>query len=238
VAALMMGTTVFAASYQKTITVTYNDLKIIVDGNEVVPKDANGNEVQPFSFEGTNYLPLRALANSFGYPNEDIEYDQETNTVYIGGKTTLGGSETQASVKLTELKISSASNDGNEHSKPEFIKDPFGNVYRDCIVMENNRWGYTHENYIEFFLDKQYKSLSLTIVCADQSSDKKEQVVTMTNDTKVIYTSAVMDYKTRPFEVSVDVSGQDYLRISTTGSGGSSDNSFYDVILANGILSK
>lgn len=63
------------------VTAVYNDIKIVVDGNEVTPKDVNGNLVEPFIIDGTTYLPVRALANALG---EDVSWQQSTSTVYIG----------------------------------------------------------------------------------------------------------------------------------------------------------
>ena len=63
------------------VTTVYNDIKIVVDGNEITPKDVNGNIVEPFIIDGTTYLPVRALANALG---EEVSWEQSTSTVYIG----------------------------------------------------------------------------------------------------------------------------------------------------------
>lgn len=72
-----------AAMQQKTIDISYGDIKIVVDGNTIEPKDANGNSVEPFISDGTTYLPVRAVANAFG---KDVSWDGETKTVYLGTK--------------------------------------------------------------------------------------------------------------------------------------------------------
>ena len=60
--------------------VTYRDIKIVVDGNEIIPTDANGNPVEPFIMDGTTYLPVRAVANAFG---KEVGWDDTTSTVYL-----------------------------------------------------------------------------------------------------------------------------------------------------------
>lgn len=65
----------------KTIEANYMDIKLVVDGVPVTPKDASGKEVEPFVYEGTTYLPVRAVGEALG---KDVKWDGETKTVYIG----------------------------------------------------------------------------------------------------------------------------------------------------------
>lgn len=75
-----------AASIQKQLTATYKDIKLYVDGKEVVPKDAGGNVVEPFVSNGTTYLPVRAVGEALG---KEVTWDGTTNTVYIGQKPSV-----------------------------------------------------------------------------------------------------------------------------------------------------
>ncbi len=74
---------VFAKQISETAELFYNNIKIYIDGGEIVPKDANGNVVEPFTMNGTTYLPVRAISNAFG---KDVEWDGATQSVYIGKK--------------------------------------------------------------------------------------------------------------------------------------------------------
>ncbi len=69
------------STYSKDVALNYNNIKLNVNGTEIVPKDVNGNIVEPFTIDGTTYLPVRALANALG---EEVYWDGETKTVYIG----------------------------------------------------------------------------------------------------------------------------------------------------------
>lgn len=53
-----------AGSILKQITVTQGGIEFYVDGKMVQPLDGNGKQVQPFVYDGTTYLPLRALPNA------------------------------------------------------------------------------------------------------------------------------------------------------------------------------
>lgn len=80
--ALLGGTAALAAGVTyKTIQVLYNDINLVVDGVPVTPKDANGVEVEPFVYNGTIYLPVRAVGEAIG---KQVTWDGKTQTVYIG----------------------------------------------------------------------------------------------------------------------------------------------------------
>ena len=64
------------------ITAVYRNIKLVVDGVTVEPKDANGNSVEPFIYNGTTYLPVRAVATAF---NKEVAWDGDNNTVFLGG---------------------------------------------------------------------------------------------------------------------------------------------------------
>ncbi|NMA03209.1 MAG: copper amine oxidase N-terminal domain-containing protein, partial [Clostridiales bacterium] len=70
-----------AKSIQESISVTYSDIKIVIDGIKIDPKDADGRTVEPFIYNGTTYLPVRAISESLG---KQVGWDQDTKTVYIG----------------------------------------------------------------------------------------------------------------------------------------------------------
>jgi len=53
---------------------------ILINGNKLVPKDANGNIVEPFLKDGTTYLPIRAIGEAFG---KNVSWDGETQTISI-----------------------------------------------------------------------------------------------------------------------------------------------------------
>jgi len=79
--ALATTATVFANTQNRQVTATMNyEITIRLDGEVLTLRDAGGNVVQPLSFEGTTYLPLRALAEILGL---DVEWDGSTQTVSL-----------------------------------------------------------------------------------------------------------------------------------------------------------
>ena len=70
-----------------TKNVSYNDIKITLNGKIIEPKDANGDVVEPFIIDGTTYLPVRAVSNAVGL---DVNWDANTKTVKLSTKTNSG----------------------------------------------------------------------------------------------------------------------------------------------------
>ncbi len=79
---LLLSSVIFAASMRKNITVDYMGIKVVVDGKEVIMgKDLAGNKIEPFAYEGTTYLPVRAISEALG---KTVQWDDATKTVFIG----------------------------------------------------------------------------------------------------------------------------------------------------------
>jgi len=81
---LLFGGIASAASKTETIDITYRSIRIVVDGEEFIPKDVNNNAVEPFIYKGTTYLPVRAVSQALG---KEVNWDNDTSTVNIENKT-------------------------------------------------------------------------------------------------------------------------------------------------------
>ena len=79
VLAVAMITPAFAANTRKQITVEYGiSLKFNNELRKLV--DVNGNEVVPFAYQGTTYVPIRGVSYLFG---AGVDYDAATDTALI-----------------------------------------------------------------------------------------------------------------------------------------------------------
>lgn len=76
---LAVGAGLGAGAANQTITVS-QDVKMVVEGEDFVPTDANGKELPIFVYEGSTYAPVRALGNAVGC---DVYYDQSDRTVRV-----------------------------------------------------------------------------------------------------------------------------------------------------------
>lgn len=57
------------------------NVRVFIDGVELIPRDANGNLVPVINWNGTTYLPVRALAGQVGLA---VNYDSANNVVFLG----------------------------------------------------------------------------------------------------------------------------------------------------------
>ena len=69
----------YAAMASKNIDV-YTGVRIFVDGKELMPIDVEGNDVEAFIYEGTTYVPLRAVSEAL---DTYVSWNKDTKTVYI-----------------------------------------------------------------------------------------------------------------------------------------------------------
>ena len=118
---LGLALSVSASSGSKTAELFFCNIKIMMNGQEITPKDANGNTVEPFIIDGTTYLPVRAVSGALGL---NVEWDGDTNTVFL----TEAGHEQPAINNIT-----GKSND-------------FQKAYEKEILYNNFEWGISPEN--------------------------------------------------------------------------------------------
>ena len=72
------GVTAFAAGNGWNITVY--PIKVLVNGEVLQPTDASGNPMEVFTYNGTTYAPLRALAEAYGL---EVGYDSQRNIAMV-----------------------------------------------------------------------------------------------------------------------------------------------------------
>ena len=85
--ALLAGGVVYARTGQANIDVIYDDYKVYIDNTLADLTDANGTTVEPFTYNGTTYLPVRGVAQAMG---AQVTYDGATKSVYIWDKMVPG----------------------------------------------------------------------------------------------------------------------------------------------------
>ena len=84
IGAFLMGGFACATAGTQTPSVIYDAIKIVVNGKQITPQDANGKTVEPFISGGTTYLPIGAIGSAL---NEPVSWDSKTKTVYVGANS-------------------------------------------------------------------------------------------------------------------------------------------------------
>lgn len=77
---IILCNTVFAAATGTNISVFYNNIKILIDGNEIKTNDAMGNTEEPFIFNGTTYVLIRVVSEAL---NKIVRWDGDNKQILI-----------------------------------------------------------------------------------------------------------------------------------------------------------
>lgn len=188
--AIIAGGGVFAA----------NTVRIVIDGKELVPKDVNGNIVNPIIIDGTTYLPVRAVAGAVG---KAVYWDGETSTVYLGD---TGGKLPYPTTKLMDMK-----NIGSGWNKTNKLTDNYGNYYSNALTT----WHSSEKG--QYLLNGKYNRLKGTLYVAEGDTSINTCGFVITADGKDIYKSPAITKTSYPIDVDISVKGCNVLEISHTG---------------------
>ena len=116
--AVGLGMTAMAAT--RTIQVEDN-IQVTLNGARFTPKDANGNEVPLFSYNGTTYAPVRAICEAAGLK---VDYDSATFTAVLTTQDQYIASTPSASGYITveQAKTAALNHAGVNASNAIFVK--------------------------------------------------------------------------------------------------------------------
>jgi hypothetical protein len=203
---IMIGTMltsgiVFAAGGSKTFEAVFNNIKIVIDGTEIVPKDASGNVVEPFIANGTTYLPVRAVAEALG---KEVYWDGPNYTVYLGS---MGGA-----LEYPTLGLEDAVNIGDEwlNAEPDRLTDNYENRYAKAIYPA---WG----NTFETLLNMKYSRFKATVYVIKGWNENEPASFSIETDGKIVYNSPEINKTSAPFAVDVSVKGCNNFKIIPQG---------------------
>lgn len=62
------------------VSITYRDIRMILNGKELSPTDENGESTEPFIMEDSTYLPVRTVAEALEL---EVTWDNDSSTVYL-----------------------------------------------------------------------------------------------------------------------------------------------------------
>ena len=197
---LGVGIPVLAAGGLVTLNnVRMGGIKIVIDGDEIHPTDANGKTVEPMIYNGTTYLPVRAVASALG---KAVYWDGPNFTVYLGE---MDGRLDYPTVMLKDM----TSIEGKYYGASKLV-DNYGNSYGTAHDFGDNR----HSLDLEYLLNMQYSRFKGVLYVPEGTTYDSTCVVTITADGKQIYSSPVISKTTAPINLDVNVTGCNDFKIS------------------------
>ncbi|MGI5962357.1 MAG: PepSY domain-containing protein [Lawsonibacter sp.] len=160
--ALLVGTMTvssFAAQGRKTANLDYQNMKVTLDGTELILRDSKGNRIEPFTIDGTTYLPLAAIARALDL---NVEWNDSTKTVVLTTDDSTSASTYIGESKAKEIALDHA---GLRASQVTF--------YRTVLDWDDSRPVYE----VEFWRDNKeydYEIDALTGAIRDYDYDIEE----------------------------------------------------------------
>ena len=94
-----LGVTAFATS-RRTIEVE-DGIGISLNGATFIPWDANGREVSVFLYNGTTYVPVRAVSEAMGM---DVQFNSTTRTVQLTTADRVAAQQPNSGSYITEAR--------------------------------------------------------------------------------------------------------------------------------------
>ncbi len=225
VSTLLLSTmTVFGENIEKTISVVYNGAKVFVNGNLVDLKDGAGNKVEPFVFNGTTYLPVRAVSEAL---KQNVEWDGKNNSIWIGQRQDTGTPNiwlyklNYLNEQKYEKNLVSSWIDWNA----ETDKDNLGNTYKNGfkIKLQGNynialKQDYYPWVYREYAINQKYKTFKGTFVLHNDSKNTDNHtLLKIYGDDQLLYTSNSVSSGKAEVDFSIDISSVAKLKIQVEG---------------------
>lgn len=202
-----------AALVQKTINI-FSGVSIYMDDNKFNPKDVNGNPVEVFVYNGTAYLPARAISEALGKP---VQWDGTTNSVYIGNHRSTKGTS------LFSLATFNGSNSEPVRELSTNVKDNVGNTYAEAFYLHDSM---SNEAWATYLLNGQYSSISGDFFLQyEDRAATQDQVLYIYGDDVLLYT-ATLKAGVQPIHFDVKLTGVIQLKIKSYTA--ASRNSFAD----------
>ena len=196
-----MATPAFAALMSKAIQVS-TGVNIYLDDNKFIPMDAYGNQVEVFIYNGTTYLPARAISEAIGKP---VQWEGSTSSVYIGKH-----SSDNPAVMIYDLSTFT----GSKFYLEQNATDNLGTRYTNVACKTA---GYGSPNETVYRLNGVYSSIRGTNFILEREKNTDHSLtLSFYGDGKLLYTSYVQN-GLYPDTFNVDITGVLELTIKTSG---------------------
>lgn len=208
-ASIAAGSIAYARTGSELIEAAYNNIKIYIDGILLSPKDPDGNTVEPFIYNGTTYLPVRAIGEAVG---KQVTWDGATSSVYLGnapGQVTY----------LTDVMDAYSSGKYTVYtSKNGKSFKMSGTAYTNGFAIGDSSHIFTSYGYATFNLNGKYKTINFDIGHVDGSNESSNTVQIFVDDELVEEIEVGFDDIAK--RISVPVNNGLKLAFQTTEYGG------------------
>ena len=204
----MIPSALAAAGMKITV---YPGVSIYMDDTKLNPTDANGKPVEAFIYNGTTYLPVRAVSEAL---DQVVQWDGSTKSVYIGKHAS-----DKPAAWLSQMDyFSGAGSIGTAASE----KDNTGATHYNCVTRSFTR---------TYLLNGQYSRITGVLY---QTYDRRSNAIRYAETGVYIYGDGDLLYAyspekgtegLKPVEFSVDLTGVLELKVVFN-----SENGYHDTL--------
>ena len=190
------------------------DITFTFRGEVQTLRDINGNIVHPLVYNGTTYLPVRAIAELVGEP---VDWDAATRTVHLGvvpaGGRLLRDVATQ--VRFQHTARWNWINDPAILNDPQYrLLDDFGNQiptdYSLALIFDR-----TYSSHATFDLPAGLNILTFDLFNQHERTARTVRVRNMANDT--VISTLTVESGQLISSGDINIAGMTQIRIETTG---------------------
>ena len=187
----------------KTATITYNDIKVVIDGKPVTLTDLEGNKIEPILLNSTIYVPMSPMARAFG---KTSTYEGSSRTLYIGN--------TGGKLQYPTMRLNQVVNIGTELMSAKIRTDNYGNTYDDGYYIYYGAWD---AHPFQTLLNMKYSRFKCILYIPEGTTSEGSGAMQIEVDGKTVYTSPTMTKTSAPINVDVDITGGNDFRIIQKG---------------------
>lgn len=203
------------ANNSKNVEALFNNICIKINGEKFEAKDVNGNIVEPFIYNGTTYLPVRAIANAF---DKDVVWNAENSTVILNDKK-----ETY----LDTLSIYDHKKTGgygyykSYNTAPSYSTDKkYGINHSLCFFqqgVDENWHEFEVKQSVSYKLNKEYEFFVTTLIGDGQGGT----LTIYGGNDNILYKTPIIDENSSNLKIEIDVANEKMLKLEfVTDDGG------------------
>lgn len=213
-----------ASTGTKTLTATFNNIQVKLDGKLLNLHDAAGKTVEPFVIDGTTYLPIRAISEALGL---GVDWNSSSNTVILTSKPEAEPSTAQGE-KTSMAELTAFINPSVYQSNiPKNNEGTAG--FTKGLAFANRQTAYWTDNmlYMEVtglyvgqdpgvlsatYLVGNYQAFTAYAASIDGKGDTFFRFYD--GDTGTLLKEVTLKQGEQPVQINIDLTGVDKLKIS------------------------
>lgn len=180
-------------------------ISIVIDGKDFVCTNVNGDVVEPMIYNGTTYIPVRAVSSAFG---KAVSWDGDSYTVYLGD---MDGALEKPTVTFKDMTNIAEHN--TFFDKETNVKDQYGTTYETAYFCDTIDYKDELSSCCEYLLDSKYSKFKATLFITDGYSREGTSSVYFIGDGNQIGEPITFTKTSKPLDVEINVEGINDLKI-------------------------